>query len=142
MFNDILIPIDLNDDSSWSKSLPTAVAFCRQFGSNLHVVTVLPDFGMSIVGQFFPAGYDKTVAAQVLEQLHGFVREHVPEDIQVQHIVAKGTVYEQILQVGQKIDADLIVLASHRPELSDYLLGPNAARVVRHADCSVMVVRG
>jgi len=127
MFKDILLPIDLNDESSWSKALPTAVAFCRQFGSNLHVVTVLPDFGMSIVGQFFPAGYDKTVAAQVLEQLHGFVREHVAEDVQVQHIVAKGTVYEQILEVGRRINADLIVLASHRPELSDYLLGPNAA---------------
>ena len=37
---------------------------------------------------------------------------------------------------------DLIVMASHRPELKDYLIGPNAARVVRHADCSVQVVRG
>jgi nucleotide-binding universal stress UspA family protein len=35
----------------------------------------------------------------------------------------------------------VIVLASHRPELKDYLLGPNAARVVRHAKCSVLVVR-
>jgi len=25
--------------------------------------------------------------------------------------------------------------------LRDYLLGPNAAKVVRHADCSVYVVR-
>jgi len=33
------------------------------------------------------------------------------------------------------------VLASHRPDLKDYLLGPNAARVVRHADRSVFVVR-
>jgi nucleotide-binding universal stress UspA family protein len=35
----------------------------------------------------------------------------------------------------------MIVMASHRPELKDYLLGPNAARVVRHAECSVLVVR-
>jgi nucleotide-binding universal stress UspA family protein len=32
-------------------------------------------------------------------------------------------------------------MGSHRPELSDYLLGPNAGKVVRHAKCSVMVVR-
>ncbi len=32
-------------------------------------------------------------------------------------------------------------IGSHRPELKDYLLGPNAARVVRHANCSVLVVR-
>ncbi|MBT6187404.1 MAG: universal stress protein, partial [Rhodospirillales bacterium] len=30
---------------------------------------------------------------------------------------------------------------SHRPALKDYLLGPNAAQVVRHADVSVLVVR-
>jgi nucleotide-binding universal stress UspA family protein len=39
------------------------------------------------------------------------------------------------------MNADLIVLAAHRPELKDYLLGPNASRVVRHAKCSVYVIR-
>ena len=42
---------------------------------------------------------------------------------------------------SEAIKADLIVMGSHRPELRDYLLGPNAARVVRHAPCSVVVVR-
>ena len=50
-------------------------------------------------------------------------------------------VYEAILNIARKTGADLIVVAAHRPELKDYLLGPNAARVVRHANCSVLVVR-
>ena len=37
--------------------------------------------------------------------------------------------------------ATLIVIGAHRPDLKDYLLGPHAARVVRHAECSVLVVR-
>ncbi|MDH3475684.1 MAG: universal stress protein [Rhodospirillales bacterium] len=37
--------------------------------------------------------------------------------------------------------ADLIITGSHKPNVSDYLLGSNAARVVRHASCSVFVVR-
>jgi len=41
----------------------------------------------------------------------------------------------------QKIDADLIVLGANRPDLKDYLLGPNASRVVRHSARSVLVVR-
>ena len=36
---------------------------------------------------------------------------------------------------------ELIVIGSHRPEMQDYLLGPTAAKVVRHAKCSVLVVR-
>ena len=46
-----------------------------------------------------------------------------------------------ILATAKKVRADLIVMAAHRPEFRDYLLGPNAYRVVRHAECSVLVVR-
>ena len=38
-------------------------------------------------------------------------------------------------------NADLIVVGSHRPVMSDYLLGSNAKTIVRHAQCSVLVVR-
>jgi nucleotide-binding universal stress UspA family protein len=62
--------------------------------------------------------------------------------VPVQHIVGHGTIYREILVRAERTKCDLIVMASHRPELQDYLLGPNAARVVRHAKCSVMVVRG
>ncbi len=55
--------------------------------------------------------------------------------------VGYGTVYEEILKIAKETGCDMIVNASHRPELKDYLLGPNAARVVRHAGCSDMVVR-
>jgi len=140
-FNHILLSVDLGQKSSWEKALPNAIDMCRQSDADLHVLTVVPDFGMSIVGQYFPEGYEKDVADKVLAQLRDFVREHVPDDVRVQHIVGEGTVYEVILKMARNINADLIIVASHRPELKDYLLGPNAARVVRHAECSVMVVR-
>ena len=46
-----------------------------------------------------------------------------------------------ILEYAKKIEADLIVIASHRPDLLDYFLGSTAARVVRHAECAVLVDR-
>lgn len=142
MYKDILLAVDLNEDSSWRRALPTAVEYCRALDSTLHVITVAPDFSMPFVGQFFPDGYAKTVADNLLEALHAFVRAHVPKDVRVQHIVSEGTVYQEILRIADEIGADLIIIAAHRPELKDYLLGPNAARVVRHAECSVLVVRG
>ena len=48
MYKNILIPIDLNQNSSWQKALPTALEYCRAFGAKLHVMTVIPDFGMAI----------------------------------------------------------------------------------------------
>lgn len=141
MFKTILLPIDLDHESSWIKALPTALEFARASGGSLHILTVVPDFGMSIVGQFFPEGFEKKMAEKVLQKLHDFVDANVPAEMKVQHIVGEGSVYEVILSIADKITADVIVMGAHRPELKDYMLGPNAARVVRHANCSVMVVR-
>jgi nucleotide-binding universal stress UspA family protein len=141
MYKDLLLPIDLNEESSWSKSLPVAIEFTRKFGARLHVMTVVPDFGMSIVGQFFPADFASKALAAADTRLHEFVTANVPNETAVQHVVTDGTVYERILTMAERLEIDLIVMAAHRPELSDYLLGPNAARVVRHAKCSVLVVR-
>ena len=141
MYKDILLAVDLNDESSWKKAIPAAVNLAEGSGGNIHVLTVVPDFGMSIVSQYFPEGYEKEVAEKVLADLKAFTAEHIPGGIPVRHIVGEGSPYEVILKMANEVNADLIVVASHRPELKDYLLGPNAARVVRHADISVLVVR-
>jgi nucleotide-binding universal stress UspA family protein len=59
----------------------------------------------------------------------------------VEAIVRFGSVYKEILAYAKTIGADLIVMGSHEPSVGDYLLGGNAARVVRHATCSVHIVR-
>lgn len=141
MYKTILLAVDLGDESSWRTALPAAVETVRASGAALHVMTVVPDFGMSIVGSFFPPDYEKTAVEKASQALHDFVRENVPGDVKVAHDVGHGTVYEEILAAAKRVQADLIVMAAHRPEQSDYLLGPNAARVARHASCSVLVVR-
>ena len=119
MYKHILLPIDLGEDSSWEKALPVAVNMCKTNGAQLSIMTVVPDFGMTIVGQYFPEGYEKEVANKVLGQLHEFVKKNVPDDIQVKHIVGEGTVYEVVLKMAKQIESDLIIMASHRPELKD-----------------------
>ena len=52
-----------------------------------------------------------------------------------------GGIYHELLQEAADWNADLIVVGSHRPVMSDYLLGSNAKTIVRHAQCSVLVVR-
>ncbi len=104
-------------------------------------MTVVPDMGMAIVGSFFPSDYEEKAVARATEELHALTANHVPAGTKVQHHVASGTIYREILNVADQIGVDLIIMSAHRPELEDYLLGPNAARVVRHARCSVLVVR-
>lgn len=141
MFKKILLSIDLNHESSWKKALPLAALMARDMGASLHVVMVVPDFGMSIVGNYFPEDFEETALKEAAEKLKAFVASHVEDDVPVQVHIGHGTIYEEIIHIADKIGCDLIVVGSHRPELQDYLLGPNAARVVRHAKQSVLVVR-
>jgi nucleotide-binding universal stress UspA family protein len=141
MYRNVLVPIDLSDAHSWRKALPTAVALCQTFQARLHAIAVVPEFGLPLVGQFFPDGYEDKVRQQAAKQLKALVVEQMPDGVPTRRIIAEGKIYQEILKAAQTIKADLIVMGSHHPELKDYLLGPNAAKVVRHADCSVMVVR-
>ena len=141
MYKKVLLPIDVAEASSWRKALPTAVECCRAFGAELHLMTVVPGFGMSAVAQYFPEDYAERAGAEAAEQLKKLSAEQATDGIKVHHRVGYGTIYEEILKAASEIGCDLIVMASHRPELRDYLLGPNAARVARHANCSVLVVR-
>ncbi len=141
MYKNILLTVDLTEESSWKKALPTAVEYCQCAGATLHVLSVVPDFGMTVVAQFFPKDYENKTLEEARKELEKLCAEGVPDGVTVKPIVAYGTIYEQIISVAESIKADLIVMAAHRPAVEDYLLGPNAARVVRHSSCSVLVVR-
>ena len=141
MYNDVLLAIDLSEDQSWTKSLPAAIDLVKHHGAVLHVMTVIPDFGSSLVGSFFPKDYEHQLLDAAAEKLKAFIAENIGSEIKTQAVVGHGSVYDEVLRVAKEIKCDMIVIGAHRPSFSDYLLGPNAARVVRHANCSVFVVR-
>jgi nucleotide-binding universal stress UspA family protein len=55
--------------------------------------------------------------------------------------VRVGSIYGEVLQEAEATGTDLIVVGSHSPTMATYLLGSNASTIVRHARCSVLVVR-
>ncbi|MDX1576174.1 MAG: universal stress protein [Kiloniellales bacterium] len=141
MYKEILLAIDVNDIDSQRKAVQTTIELARAFGARVHVHTVLPDFGMPIVASYFPADFEKKAMENAKKTLHDFVTKTFPEDLEVLQVVGQGGIYKEILKCAEQVGADLIVMASHRPGYEDYLIGPNASRVVRHAKCSVVVVR-
>ncbi|AXT34474.1 universal stress protein [Phaeobacter sp. LSS9] len=140
MYNHILVPIDLDQPEASEKAVKTAAQIARDYGATLHFLNVVVPVG-TLASTFFPDGFQKKVTKAAMDRLHEYSKAQNVEDITLHHVVAEGSIYDQILNISERVESDLIVMASHRPELSDYLLGPNAARVVRHAKCSVMVVR-
>jgi nucleotide-binding universal stress UspA family protein len=141
MFASILLPVDLGDSSSWERALPIAAALARSFSAQLHLITVLPEFGMPIVGSYFPDDFEARTFEVAKQALATFVAEHVAADLKAETHIGHGTIYSEIIKAADRLGCDLIVMASHRPEMRDYLLGPNAARVARHSARSVLIVR-
>lgn len=141
MYKNILVSVDLGKPDAEIKAISAAVDFAERFSANLHVMTVVPDYGLAIVGGFFPPGHEKEAIAHANEKLHEFTKRHVPEKVKHRHIVGHGSIYREILKYAGISKADLIVLSASTPDPEDYLMGPNAARVVRHAKISVLVIR-
>lgn len=141
MSKSILCAIDLEHSSIGKAVLQEAQTLAEHDGAVLNVVTVVPDYGTSFVGSFFEKGTLKKALAATNELLHKFVKENTKPDTKARHIISIGSIYEEVLAAADKTGADLIILGASKPDLKDFLLGPNASRVARHAKVSVYIVR-
>jgi nucleotide-binding universal stress UspA family protein len=140
MYKSILVPIDITQPTSWEQGLPVAIQLCQTFGAKLHLLTVIERIRPEVAAAL-PDDFHEGFVGTAKEKLVEIAKELVPTALTPEVSAVVGTAYQEIIAAIGKFDVDLVVMASHRPELMDYLIGPNAARVVRHAPCSVMVVR-
>ena len=143
MIKSVLCAVDISEGDTDSPVLRQAARLADLDGAQLDIITVLPDYGEGMVSGFFKPKHQEEAAkhaTQALRKLSASVLSN-ERNATVRHIVASGRVYEVILKTARKAGTDLIVIGAHKPDFKDYLLGPNAARVVRHSECSVFVVR-
>ena len=75
------------------------------------------------------------------EQLAAMAKEIGLERGHVSSVVRQGGIYHEVIEEAKAVNADLIVMTSHRPDMRSYFLGSNAGHVVRYATCSVLVLR-
>ena len=143
MTKTILCAVDVSDTGDEAKILKKALQLAALDGAQLDVVTVVPDYGLAVVAGYFSKDHHDKMVAESKLMLSAFVESAIgaEENAKVRHVIATGKAYEEIIQLAEKTNAGTIVIGAHKPDFKDYLLGPNAARVVRHSTCSVFVVR-
>lgn len=141
MHENVLFPIDLQHEASWSRALPVARKMAGE-GGTLHLLGIVPDIGSSMVATFLPKGFEVQALSGMKEALDDFVDAQFPKDARIAVHVGHGHVSETILKWAEDLKADVIVMASHKPdELRSILISSHANSVVRHSPVSVMVVR-
>lgn len=140
MFKSILVPIDVAQPSSWQFAIPEGLELAAAGQARLTVMTVVREMKAMFEGVYFPFQLEQMMA-NARRKLAEIVHEFHATEAKIEQEVRFGSIGHQILATAKDRDADLIVMASHRPEMRDYLIGPNAAHVAQHAACSVLVLR-
>lgn len=141
MFKNILVPIDLADLDIAHRAVTQAAALARESGGTVRLVYVRSVLPVSFV-EFVPHNFDEEQAQQTADELAAFAKTVPLPPERVTTVVRLGSVYNEVLVEAAEMGADLIVVSSHQPDMSTYLIGSNAATIVRHAKCSVLVLRG
>ena len=134
MYSHVLVAVAPGHVEAYAKSLDTARRLLAD-GGKITVLSVLEELP-SYVGSYFSADQMKE---NLSVQTSAIKAEIFGDDIDVQ--VLSGHPTNTILEWASKHKTDCIVVSSHRPGLSHLLLGSTAARVVRHAECAVVVLR-
>ena len=138
----ILVPLDFSAASK--KTLDYAVAFARQFKAKLtllHVVepVATPDFAAA-----FPLAMDdEKVLAAARKEMELLVKAaRVPGGMVEKILARSGRSFHEIAEAARTRKVDLIIISTHGyTGLKRALLGSTTERVVRHAPCTVLVVR-
>ncbi|MFG6136499.1 universal stress protein [Halomonas sp. B23F22_10] len=141
MFNQILIPIDLAHQKHLARLRESARLLVGGGGSItlLYVdsKTVHKEALMTQLGESQFAEHEREAQAQLQRLSSSLQLENVTMNV----VIREGTAHDQILEHADEIGADAILMMASRPGLADYFIGSTAERVVRHAGCSVFVIR-
>jgi universal stress protein F len=136
MYRKIVVPVEMGQLDKGEKILRKAMALLDEGGS-----LVLLNVAENIPGYLtidLPANFIEQTVADSEERLKALAQSvGAPAEI----MVRVGSPAREIMAVADEVGADLVIIASHRPNFSNYLLGSTADRVVRHATCSVLVDR-
>ena len=143
MYKNILVPIDLADPDLAKPAVATALMMSAQSDGKIRLVNVLP-LTPVMLAEYVPPDFEVQQRKAAEDALAIVVKETGLGADRVSSTVRQGGIYQEILEEANNLNADLIVMSSHRPQrhaMRTYFLGSNAGHVVRYAKCSVLVVR-
>ncbi|MFC7705076.1 universal stress protein [Plastorhodobacter daqingensis] len=136
MYQTIIVAVALGGDTTGGPLLERATRLLAPGGS-IKLVHVLEEVPAYIVAEL-PRDVLSARKAEAMVELRDLAAaQSAAADCEVR----QGSPATAILEAAADHGADLIMIASHRPDLRDYFIGSTAARVVRHAKCSVLISR-
>ncbi|AHG18495.1 universal stress protein [Chania multitudinisentens RB-25] len=142
MYKTILVPVDISEDVLTEHALKHVEYLAKMSGAKVHFFHALPDASAFVTAYSFGIKeFENQAEVKAIEGLKKIMAEIDLPLENLAYTISFGSPRDEVLQLAEEIEADLIVIGSRRPSVKTYLLGSNAAAIVRHAKISVMVVR-
>ncbi len=140
MFKKILVPIDVDRPVAAKAVYEGAAALAKPFGAEIRLISVMPGFGMPIVGSFISDRVRKEALENFRDELTTFVAANC--ETPVRFHIRSGKHYDEIVKLAKKWEADLIVVYHNRHrEINEVFSHTCAKHVYRDAPCSVLRLR-
>ena len=136
MYQTIIVPVAM-DQLERGEAILERARHLRAEGGRIVLLNVVEDF-QGYLAIDFPVELieqEQDQARLKLEALRN--RLGIAADIEVRY----GGAAREIIKAAEELSADLVIVASHRPGIANYLIGATADRVVRHSPVSVLVDR-
>ena len=134
MYQTIIVPVAM-DQLERGEAILTRARHLRAEGGRIVLLNVVEDFQGYLAIDFPVELIEQEQARLKLEALRN--RLGIAADIEVRY----GGAAREIIKAAEELSADLVIVASHRPGIANYLIGATADRVVRHSPVSVLVDR-
>jgi len=137
----ILIPIDFSNQSMYA--LNQACSLAQTKNSKVYILSVIEE--QNKISSLFLDDQTDILQNKVKSKLNQICEEmHSKYNIDIEVMVSKGRVYNQIIDVSKMISTDLIVMGTTGSPKEGFkrFIGSNAERVVRLAQCPVITIKG
>jgi universal stress protein A len=124
-----------------------ALAFCRSFQAQLHVIHVIPpmlgpELPATIPPEMPPLVADPALLQTSKQNLEKVVRDLAGSTDNVVIEAFYGSPWDGVCDYAKRNEIDLIIVATHgRTGLAHALIGSTAERIVQHAPCPVLSVK-
>ena len=139
MFERILMAVDLKRPESWEEALPVVQSLAHCYSSEVTLCAIATNAEALETGDWWPNSYQERIAAKhsELDEIAARMRDGIKVHVEV----GTGTVDSGLIDVAERIGADLIVLSPHHYSMLDRLLPTHSGGLSRNAGCSVLVLR-
>ena len=133
-----MVPVDLAHADKLAHALDTAATLARLYHAPVTYVGVTASAPGPLGHN--PAEYDQKLENFVAEQARKHEIEASGRTV-VSHDPAVD-LDDALVKAVHETDSDLVVMATHIPNVADHFWPSNGGRVATHTDASVFLVRG